>query len=214
MQEQTDRLQEAYLDHLLTHGSPPVSVYAFAKGLGMDEQAFYQEYNNFTAVEQAIWAGMLERTQERLSQEPAYANYSVREKLLAFFFTWVEVLKPYRSFVIHRTERPEPGRHSLSTPASQQELKRRFIAYAQELVSEGLDKGELVSRPLLSDRYAEGMYAQLALVTRFWARDTSPAFEQTDAAIEKAVRLSFELMGQNVLDAATDLAKFLWHNRK
>ncbi|MEJ1929060.1 TetR family transcriptional regulator C-terminal domain-containing protein [Nostoc sp. NIES-2111] len=207
-----EQFQEAYLDYVLTEGKPPVSVYALAKSLGADEQAFYAVYNNFTAVEQALWADLFTQTRERLTAEPAYAGYTVREKLLAFFFTWVEVLKPRRSFVLYSatTEKHTPFR----TPAAMKELKRHFLAYADDLVNEGLDSGELVSRPLVSDRYAEGLWAQLVFVTHFWAQDTSTAFEQTDAAIEKAVRLGFELMGQNVVDAAADLAKFLWQSRK
>ncbi len=206
------RLQDAYLDHVLTEGCPPVSVYAFAKSQGMAEADFYQQFNNFLAIEQAIWAGLLQQTVERLQAEPSYAGYSAREKLLAFYFTWVEVLKPRRSFVLYAAGQE---RHTaMRTPAAMQTLKKQFIGFAEDLVNQGLDSGELVARPLLSDRYADGLWTQLAFVTRFWARDTSAGFEQTDAAIEKAVRLSFELMGQNVVDAAADLAKFLWNSRR
>ena len=206
------RLQDAYLDHVLTEGRPPVSVYAFAKSQGVAEADFYQQYNNFEAVEQALWAGLLQQTQARLQAEPSYAGYSAREKLLAFYFTWVEVLKPRRSFVLYSAG--QERQMAMRTPVALQVLKKQFIAYAEDLVNQGLDSGELVARPLLSDRYADGLWTQLMFVTRYWAKDTSPGFEQTDAAIEKAVRLSFELMGQNVVDAAADLAKFLWNSRR
>jgi hypothetical protein len=208
----TQTMQAAYLDYVLTHGQQPVSVYAFAKSQGLDEAAFYQEYNNFTALEQGIWAGFFTATEARLAAETAYKGYNVREKLLAYLFTWVEVLTPYRSFILYAAEQNKQT--PLMAPASMSLLKKHFIGFADDLVNQGLDSGELVSRPLLSDRYSEGLWTQLLFVTSYWAKDTSKGFEQTDAAIEKAVRLGFELMGQNVMDAATDLAKFLWQSRK
>ena len=184
------QMQEAYLDHLLTHGTRPVSVYAFAKSQGISETQFYDLYNNFDALEQHIWLDVFDRTHARLKADATYGGYSVREKLLAFYFTWVDELKPLRSFVIYANG--QTRRWAISaTHASLGLLKIRFRDYAHDLVNEGLDRGELISRPLLTDRYADGLWAQLLFVTRFWADDTSPAFEQTDAAIEKAVRLSF-----------------------
>jgi AcrR family transcriptional regulator len=202
----------AFLDHVLTHGKPPISVYAFAKAAGADETAFYEVYNNFTALEQAIWVAFFDQTQARLAAEPAYANYSVREKQLAFLFTWVEVLKPMRSYVLYAAELNK--KMPLIPPAELATLKTKFIAFANDLVNQGLDSGELAARPLLTERYAEAFWVQLLFITQFWVKDTSAGFEQTDAAIEKGVRLGFELMGNNVLDAATDLAKFLWQNRR
>jgi len=213
MQPDTDlNVQDIYLDYVLTHGKKPVSVYAFAKQAGMIEADFYGKYSNFTGLEQTIWADLFTQTKERLAAEPAYEGYTVREKLLALFYTWVEVLQPKRSFVLYENEANK--RTPFTEPASFSLLKKEFTAFAQQLVSQGLDSGELVARPLLTERYAEAFWVQMLLVTQFWAKDTSPGFEQTDAAIEKGVRLGFELMGQNVLDAATDLAKFLWHARK
>ena len=205
-------LQAAYLDYLLTHGAPPVSVYAFTKSLGLAETEFYNRYNSFAALEQRIWADLFAQTRQRLAEEPQYADYAARQKLLAFYFTWVDVLRPQRSFVLHTVDAAERLRMG-KTPTSLHQLKKEFLGYAADLVNEGLDKGELVSRPLLTNRYADGLWAQLLFVTKYWAHDTTPGFEQTDAAIEKAVRLSFELMGSNVVDAATDFFKFLWQRK-
>jgi len=54
---------------------------------------------------------------------------------------------------------------------------------------------------------------QLLFVIGFWIKDDSIAFEKTDAAIEKAVNLSFDLMGKGPLDAMLDFGKFLYQNK-
>jgi AcrR family transcriptional regulator len=208
----TETIQDAYIEYVLTHGKQPVSVFAFAKSLGLPESSFYEAYTNFSGVEQAIWASFYTQTIAALNAQPPYQGYSVREKLLAFYFTWIETLGAHRSFVLMAAEQNK--RTPLVAPKAFDTLKKHFISYADGLVNQGLDAGELVSRPLLADRYSDGLWTQLLFVTQFWVNDTSLGFEQTDAAIEKAVRLGFELMGQNVLDAATDLAKFLWQNRR
>jgi hypothetical protein len=35
----------------------------------------------------------------------------------------------------------------------------------------------------------------------------------SDAAVEKAVNLSFQLLGESAIDGAIDLAKFLWQSK-
>jgi ubiquinone biosynthesis protein COQ9 len=50
-------------------------------------------------------------------------------------------------------------------------------------------------------------------VLRFWVKDDSKNFEQTDALIEKTVKLTFELLGESPLDSFIDLAKFLYQNK-
>jgi AcrR family transcriptional regulator len=208
----------AYKHHVLTIGKRPISVYAFMQNMHRSEAEFYTHFTSFDALEQHIWAGYLSDTRARLHNEPSYPNYSVREKLLAFYYTWVEVLRPERSFIEwSRTAYARAGGMggvSMRTPMPYRKLKDGFMAYADELINEGFDKGELVGRPILQDRYADGLYLQLLFVTDYWRKDTSAGFEDTDAAIEKAVRLSFELMGQNVADAAFDFARFVLGSRK
>jgi len=54
---------------------------------------------------------------------------------------------------------------------------------------------------------------QFLFVLNFWLNDDSAQFEKTDAAIEKAVHLSFDLMGKGPLDTMVDFAKFLYQNK-
>jgi hypothetical protein len=55
---------------------------------------------------------------------------------------------------------------------------------------------------------------QFWFIIQFWMTDESRDFEDTDAAIEKGVNLGFDLMKENTLDKAFDLAKFLWGRAK
>jgi hypothetical protein len=50
----------------------------------------------------------------------------------------------------------------------------------------------------------------MEFVIGFWIKDNSQGFEKTDAAIEKAVNLSFDLLGKNIADSAFDFAKFVF----
>jgi hypothetical protein len=69
-------------------------------------------------------------------------------------------------------------------------------------------------RPYISDKYDEALWIQFLFVVYFWIKDDSPGFEKTDAAIEKAVKLSSELMGEGPVDSFIDLAKFLYQNAR
>jgi len=66
---------------------------------------------------------------------------------------------------------------------------------------------------VIGNKYGEGLWIQALFVLQFWTKDESIGFEKTDAAIEKAVNVSFDLMGKSPIDSVLDFAKFLYQNK-
>ncbi len=210
--DKREKIQKAYKEYVLEKGTPPPSVYIFAKKLKMPEAEFYEYYNSFEAIESDTWLDTLRQTLTTLHADAAYDQYSVREKLLAFYYTWIEVLKSDRSYVVY-------SYHKLRQPVSRntgslKPLKNGFYNFATELMMEGRESREVVTRPVLSDRYVDGLWMQLLFILDFWVKDLSRGFESTDTAIEKSVNTSFDLMGKSVVDSVLDYAKFVYQNRR
>ena len=60
-------------------------------------------------LENAIWLSFFEKTISIIENDAAYPEYSVREKVLAFYYTLIEVLKENRSYVLKNFEHlPQP----------------------------------------------------------------------------------------------------------
>ncbi len=210
-ENKSERIKEAYLDYLLEHGVQPPSVYQFTKKLKMKEADFYTYYNSFTAIEKETWKGFFEEAIRRIQGEAIYNEYTVREKLLAFYYTWIEVLKDHRSYVTFSFKNKALQKDFYSKQNNiLNSFKNEFYDFVNELISEGKETNEVVDRPLISNKYDEGLWRQLLFVLNFWIKDDSKNFEQTDMAIEKAVNLSFDIMGRGALDTAVDLARFLF----
>lgn len=201
---------DAYVRYLLTEGKPPASVFAFADRNGFEEGEFYNFYSSFESLESSIWEMMMQKTLDTLHTDGQYADFSAREKMLAFFYTHLEVLKERRSFVAMRW--PELKVRP-SVPKSLKAYKTAFDNFSAGLVEEGIEKNELKDRPKLSEQYDKAFWVQLVFIVSYWIKDTSKGFEQTDAAVEKAVNLSFQLLGESALDSAVDFAKFLWQSK-
>lgn len=200
-------IRKGYIKHYLEEGKEPVSVYAFAKKLKGEEEEFYKYYNSLGAVEKDIWVSWFQETLDLLEKDEAtYQLYSAREKLLAFYFTWVQKLKANRSYILVQKkhfEIKDLRNNQLS------EFKKAFDAYASKLVKQGVEEKEVIERKYISDKYSDGFWLQLLFVLNYWTKDESVQFEQTDAAIEKAVNLSFKLIGESTLDSIIDFGKFL-----
>lgn len=202
---------EGYKNHVLEHGLAPNSVFKFAKDLKMKEVDFYTYFTSFEAIKSAIWVHIFEETIQQVESLEVFREYSAREKFLSFLFTWVEVLKKNRSYLL-----------SLYLPKSQSaigmsnevgEFKQKFKDFANEIILEGKETDEIANRPIISDRYDEALWFQTAFVLKYWLEDRSPSFEKTDAAIEKSVNLAFDLMGKSALDSFLDFAKFLYQTK-
>jgi AcrR family transcriptional regulator len=201
------KIGKAYQEYLLENGEKPNSVYAFAKKAKLKETEFYEEYNSFTAVEAAIWKRYFDETIEKLQQDTTYQNYGAREKLLAFYYTWVEVLKENRSYIL--VALPQNVKLISENLKQLQALRQSFSCYVKGLIYEGVEKQEVKQRPFFTEQYYRFFWLQLLFVLRFWLQDESKGFEKTDTAIEKAVNLSFEMIGNTTLDTAVDFIKFL-----
>jgi hypothetical protein len=202
-------ITDAYIDFYLNKGKKPASVYEFTSRLKIEEKDFYQFFGSFEGLEKSLWSGFINTTLETLSASGEYESYPVKEKLLSFYYTLAEVLKSKRSFILLSTEKEAEllKNHTLS------KARETFQAYVSGLMEEGMESSEIVKRPYITERYPELLWLQLLFVLRFWIKDESAGFEKTDAAIEKAVKVSFDLMGPGAVDSLIDMARFLYHNR-
>lgn len=210
--DKAEFIRKAYIEYLLTNGQRPPSVFVFAKKLKMTEPEFYEFYNSFEQLEGDVWLQFFEQARRQAEAEPVYAQYSVREKLLAFYYTWIEVLKANRSYALLSAGslRRTPFRRPIP---SFEAFRRAFTNFATDLLLEGRESREVKQRPFVTDRYPDAFFAQALFLLDFWLRDTSRGFERTDTAIEKTVNTSFDLIGSSALDSVLDLAKFVYQNR-
>ena len=200
-------IRDAYKSYWLENGKRPVSIYAFCQQLGIAETAFYDMYSSFDAVEKDLWLSYFKDTVDKLAQDEIYRNYSAQEKLLTFYFMWVQTLKENRSYILQQKENYRvPGMH----PDKLETFRIAFYDYIRDLVKEGYTSNEIKERKFISDQYVHGFWMQALFVLRYWTKDDSNQFEMTDAAIEKAVNLSFQLISSNTLDSLVDFGKFMF----
>jgi AcrR family transcriptional regulator len=206
-----DKILTAFRHTLLREGKYPVSVYTFCESIGIRENAFYEYFGSFDAIEKEIWKGYVQSVAKSLHTDKSFAGFSVREKILAFYFTLLEVMRADRSFVLL-------GLRSATNPALMppflKSFRNEFVAWLGPVLTEGKQNGEIARRPYLDERYDALFWLHLMFVLQFWSRDDSAGFEQTDAAIEKSVNLAFDLVGKGIFDNALDFGKFLYQHAK
>jgi len=209
--DQSNKIVESYIDYVLTHGEKPKSVYAFTKANKMKETDFYDHFSSFEHLEEGIWLLDLKTAIEKVKAQEVWAQYSIREKLLSFFYTYIEVLRAHRSFVSFAYQ-TENSMRSLTTSKIPKDVKRHFYEFCNELIAEGLETGEIKDRKQLNDRYKDAIWLQFGFILNFWIKDSSKGFEKTDQAIEKGVNVTFDLITRNPLDNLIDYGKFLTQN--
>lgn len=200
-----------YVEHILEHGKQPASIFKFAKSLNMKEAEFYNYFTSFEAIKSAVWEMIFDKTVAELEGQEVYPTYTAREKLLGFFFTWIEHLKKNRSYLLSLYGGKPDLRHPL--PQEIKSFKAKVKDFSNEIILEGKETEEIANRPYISDRYDDAIWLQVLFVFQFWIKDVSPGFERTDAAIEKSVNLAFDLMGKSAVDSFVDFAKFLYQSK-
>ncbi|GAB3225473.1 hypothetical protein GCM10027346_06740 [Hymenobacter seoulensis] len=203
-----DRIKQAYLDYVLRKGVQPASVFKLTKKLGLPEQEFYRYYATFDAIDRDLWADFGREALATASKEPVWEQYGAREKLLGFYYTLLEILKRNRSFALQSLRRSMHRMPGL-TPRVLDDFRQDFEVFVGGILRDGRRTEEVARRTLVEDQYPRAFWQQVLFVLGFFAKDDTVDFQRTDAAVEKAVTLSFDLVGRNTLDSALDLVRFL-----
>lgn len=206
-----EKIKKGYIDYVLTHNEKPKSVYSFVKKLKITEADFYAYYASFESIEKMIWFDFTVETIDEIKKQEHWIQYSSREKMLSFFYSYVELLKSQRSFVVYSLKL---DRKRLGTPEVLLGVKPIFENFAEEVINEGLDSGELAERKFFSKRYKDGLWVQYAFILNFWIDDDSAGFEKTDEAIEKGIQVTFDLFQRSPIDNLFEYGKFLAQNGK
>jgi Tetracyclin repressor-like, C-terminal domain len=201
-----ESIQKAYIDFVLTEGQQPKSVYIFAKKHKMAEEEFYRFFASFDAIEQNIWTNFAVKTIAEIKTQEVWSQYTSREKALSFFYSFFELVKGNRSFVVYSVKK-QPK--SFTTPQTFTGVKEVFENFCQSLIAEGIESNELSERKFFSNRYKDALWVQFVFVLNFWINDNSTGFEKTDEAIEKGINVTFDLFQRSPIDNLFEYGKFL-----
>jgi hypothetical protein len=204
-----EEIQNAYIDYVLTKGMKPASVYIFAKENNMTEEEFYNSYASFEGMEESIWTDLCQKALSEVQNQEIWEQYSSRDKILAFFYGLIELLKSKRSFVLYSLKQ---SGQTIGPPSILKGVKNLFESFASGLVDQGVESGELANRRFLTSKYKDALWIQFGIILNFWAKDNSAGFEKTDEAIEKGINVTFDLFGKSPLDSLFDYGKFMMNN--
>ncbi|NJN24800.1 MAG: TetR/AcrR family transcriptional regulator [Cyclobacteriaceae bacterium] len=188
MDKTQEKIVDSYLRYVVAHNTKPKSISSFAEDIKLTEATFNKYYASFDELEQSFWKDLFEKTLTDISSQEVYANYSVNEKLLSLYYTWIEKLMAYRAYAQYVMK--EEKIYELY-PGAFATFKIAFEAYVSQLITEGLATEEIANRKFISDKYVYLLWYQPVSIIKFWVKDQSKDFEDTDALIEK--RSTFHL---------------------
>ncbi|MBG49748.1 MAG: heat-shock protein [Pseudozobellia sp.] len=196
-----------YMNHVLEHEHFPSSIYKFCQQQKIKEPEFYSLYGSFESLQEGIWKEFHDETLKLIQQNKDFESYSNRNKLLSYFFTIFEMFTLNRSYillVLNRYEMPLKNLEQLKG------LRKEFKLFASQLAEVSNEKKSIKVLKQPKGLLAEAAWIQFMFLIKFWMNDDSPAFEKTDAAIEKSVNTAFDVFDNTPLESIIDLGKFLW----
>ncbi|MDP9048907.1 MAG: TetR family transcriptional regulator C-terminal domain-containing protein [Bacteroidota bacterium] len=206
-----ESIQQAYIDFVLTQGETPRSLYTFAGKNNLSEEEFHRFFVSFEGLEQNIWTGFAVKTVAEVKSQHAWRIFIAREKALSFFYTFFEMLKGSRSFVVYSIKK-QPKTFSSTQIFSG--LKDVFDHLCNDIILEGIESDELSDRKFFTNRYKDALWVQLLFVLNYWINDNSTRFEKTNEAIEKGINVTFDLFQRSPIDNLFEFTRFLTRKRQ
>lgn len=179
-------------------GEENINSYTISKRLEISEKDFFEHFSSAEDVGRKIWGNMAEEVIEKLNGSEEFGQYSAREKILAYYFTFFEVAVEHRSFI-------EKTACKTSLMRSYRDNFKEFIG---DIVQEGVAMDEIVERLSLSNYYPDMLWALHLRLLHYWLNDASEHFVDTERAIEIYTKVPLQLMGHNLFDSVFETAKF------
>ncbi|MFN8283891.1 MAG: hypothetical protein U0U67_11795 [Chitinophagales bacterium] len=142
---------------------------------------------------------VLENTLQTCNTDENYQQYSSREKMLAFVFTFLQNLDETDSSFIQQ------NRVSFLQP-----IKTNLNNYFEELIFDATNSGEVQARPFIANYYKSVLNTAFLSILNFWSNDKSANKENTDVMVEKTVHFAFDILAPNAIDSGFDLAQNLF----
>lgn len=205
-----DQIIAMYMDYVLEHEVVPKSIYKFCKMNEIEEADFYKYFGSIAGIQKAIWSKFFTNTLSLMLKNKEYDEFSNKEKMLTFFYTFFEMLTLNRSYVLFALNQEQGMMKNLTQLKG---LRRHLKAFASDLIEDGnVDKSFKITKhnPRL---FSEGAWLEFMFVLKFWMDDDSASFEKTDMVIEKSITTIFDVFDNTPLDNIIDLGKFLFKEK-
>jgi hypothetical protein len=206
-----NRIISFYMDDVADSDGRPMNVYRFCKKHQIPESEFFRWFASLEHVQQRIWVKFFENAAAIMENEPSFATYPARDKILTLYFTLFEVLTLNRAYVLFSLRENGEGLRNL---AQLRLLRVRFRSYITTVMPEGEHRIGARIRRYTDPAFAEGAWMQFLFILKFWLDDTSAGFEKTDILIEKSVNTVMDFLDTKPLENLFDLGKFLWKESK
>lgn len=200
-----EKITKGYIEFELLNGRAPHSVFELTKKIKIEESIFYQIFGNLEQVQQSIPLNLLKKTLAIMDEDPQYGSFSAREKLLSLYFTLFEQFQTQRSYLLLKYN------DLRKAPQTMKDWKLFFEEMetrVENILSDGKISDEIKDRPIIGNHFAKGFKVVFTYLFRVWMNDDSVEFANTDAAIEKTVNLSVDMLGTSPLDSMLDFGKF------
>ncbi len=160
---------------------------------------------------QIEWTTAFDKTREICEEDENFSSYSVREKMMAFVFTFLQTLQENE---MQFSRQLQENRLPYINIRFLQELKTDFNSYTSNLLLEGTNSGEIQARPFIVNYYQSLLWNAFLSILYFWANDKSDNKENTDVMVEKTVHFTFDMLAPNPIDSGIDLVQHFLKLRK
>lgn len=200
----------SYMNYVLDNGEIPKSILSFSKELNIEEKEFYQFYTSFEQIASDVYVTFYDETIKLMMSEVSYNKLDARNELVAFYFTFFELMTNNRSYVIQSLN---TGSGNLKKIQLLLPLKAKFKDYIKSLSINTIDFKQEELNNIKNKSIEELAWTQLLFTMKFWLEDTSAGFEKTDLFIEKSINASFDVLDTTPLENIIDFGKFFFKEK-
>ncbi|QAA81179.1 TetR/AcrR family transcriptional regulator [Aequorivita sp. H23M31] len=196
-----------YVEQVLNQKEIPSRVHQFCYDHKINEAEFYAFFGSFEGIQLEIWNVFFKETMDLLETDPALSTYSDREKTIAFFHSFFQILAQHRDYILFALRE---YKEDLRDVRQLKSLRMHLKSFAEKLVrAEGNDQNQKDPR-MSGTIFAEGFWLQTLFLLKYWMNDDSKDYTNTLNAIENSVHAIFDVFRSSPSEGVLDFGSLPW----
>lgn len=152
------------------------------------------------------WSQIMEETLELIQEDETYEDLTAKEKLLSFYYYHLDNMIAFKPFI---TSQLTAFINPINLYLHMGPYRTKLEALIHPIIHQAIQEKTLKYFPGIKKMYRKFFWMQHLFILRYWATDTSKDNDLTVALIEKAMKSTFDFVGNGELQSSFDFWKFV-----
>ncbi len=201
-----ESLVQSLLDLCKERDYGDITMNNIADRAGLSRPVIYKYFRNKDSIALMYFELSFEKALRNISKIQEYETLRLDEQIQILIETHLSILKAHKNFLINLSSYISEN-NIFRISKDLEGWKEIFLEFIKEIIDASIDREEIPSPPF-KDLISNLFWDYFLAIILYWIKDESKNEHKTHELIDKSISLIYEILKQDLINKAYDLAYF------